>query len=157
VKHTAFYTFAILAIGSLVYLNFFRSKNPEKLALVIATDSAPKPIGPYSQAIRKGNALFVSGQVGIDPFTGKADTADIESETKRALMNIKSILSSAGMSMNDVAKTTIYLTDLGNFKKVNEIYATFFTGGTFPARETVGVNALPKGMHVEISVTAVKQ
>lgn len=123
---------------------------------VVATDSAPQPIGPYSQAVRKGNALFVSGQVGIDPANGKADTADISTETKRALNNVKAILQASHLSMNDIAKTTIYLTDLQNFKTVNEVYATYFGDGPFPARETVGVSALPKGMHIEISVVAIK-
>ncbi|MBI3511303.1 MAG: RidA family protein [Bacteroidetes bacterium] len=123
---------------------------------VISTDSAPKPIGPYSQAIRKGNAVFVSGQVGIDPSNGKPDTSDISSETKRAMENIKAILSSSHLTMNDIAKTTIYLTNVGNFKTVNEVYASYFGKGPFPARETVGVAALPKGMHIEISVIAVK-
>ncbi|HTL83064.1 MAG TPA: Rid family detoxifying hydrolase [Bacteroidia bacterium] len=154
-KNTAFYTIAILAIGGLIYLNFFRSKKPETNVLVIKTDSAPQPIGPYSQAIRKGNALFVSGQVGIEP-NGKFDTASIEDETRQAMNNIKAILNSAGLTMNDIAKTTIYLTDVGNFKRVNEVYAAFFTNGIYPARETVGVAALPKGMHIEISVTAAK-
>ena len=123
---------------------------------VVSTDSAPKPIGPYSQAIRKGNAVFVSGQVGIDPATGKFDTANISDEANRALENIKAILSASKLSMGDIAKTTIYLTDLKNFKTVNDVYAKFFGAGPFPARETVGVAALPKGMHIEISVVAIK-
>jgi 2-iminobutanoate/2-iminopropanoate deaminase len=155
-KHTLFYSFAIIGIASLVYLNFFRNKKMDAPVEVVSTDSAPKPIGPYSQAIRKGNALFVSGQVGIDPATGKFDTADISSEAKRAMENIKAILAASKLSMNDIAKTTIYLTDVKNFKAVNEVYATFFGSGPFPARETVGVAALPKGMHIEISVVAIK-
>lgn len=155
-KHTFFYTFAIIAIVSLIYLNFAKSKKAEGQLNVIHTDSAPQPIGPYSQAIRKGNAMFVSGQVGIDPATGKLDTTDIATETKRALLNIRAILASSGMTMNDIAKTTIYLTDLNDFKTVNETYAQFFGKGPYPARETVQVAALPKGAHVEIGVTAVK-
>lgn len=155
-KHTAFYLTALLAISALLYLNFFRNKKNDVPVNVISTDSAPKPIGPYSQAIRKGNAVFVSGQVGIDPSNGKPDTSDISSETKRAMENIKAILSSSHLTMNDIAKTTIYLTNVGNFKTVNEVYASYFGKGPFPARETVGVAALPKGMHIEISVIAVK-
>jgi 2-iminobutanoate/2-iminopropanoate deaminase len=154
-KHTIFYSFAIIGIASLVYLNFFRNKKMDAPVEVVFTDSAPKPIGPYSQAIRKGNAVFVSGQVGIDPATGKFDTADIATETKRALDNVRAILQASHLSMNDIAKTTIYLTDVQNFKTVNEVYATYFSGA-FPARETVGVAALPKGMHIEISVVAIK-
>ena len=156
-KHTIFYTFAIIAIGFLLYLNFRSDKkqiaNPE----VINTPEAPQPIGPYSQAIRKGNAFFVSGQVGINPKTGILDSSNITNETKQAMNNIKAILASSHLSMNDISKTTIYLTDLNNFKTVNEVYAAFFGAGPFPARETVQVVALPKGAHIEISVIAVKE
>jgi 2-iminobutanoate/2-iminopropanoate deaminase len=155
-KQTIFYSVAIIGIASLVYLNFFKSKKMDAPVEVVSTDSAPQPIGPYSQAIRKGNALFVSGQVGINPANGKPDTTDIASETKCALDNVKAILKASRLSMNDIAKTTIYLTDLQNFKTVNDIYATYFGEGPFPARETVGVAALPKGMHIEISVVAIK-
>jgi len=155
-KHTIFYSFAIIGIASLVYLNFFRSKKMDAPVEVVATDSAPKPIGPYSQAVRKGNAVFVSGQVGIDPVSGKPDTMDIASETKRALDNVKAILKVSHLSMNDIAKTTVYMTDLKNFKAMNEVYATYFGDGPFPARETVGVASLLKGMHIEISVVAIK-
>src|SRR5665213_675381 len=143
-KHTIFYSFAIIAIATLIYLNFFRNKKMDAPSEVVSTDSAPKPIGPYSQAIRKGNAVFVSGQVGIDPGSGKFDTATIAEETNRALENIQAILKASKLTMNDIAKTTIYLTDVKNFKAVNEVYGKFFTGGVFPARETVGVAALPK-------------
>ena len=155
-KHTLFYSFAIIAIASLVYLNFFHRKKTDAPVETVSTDSAPKPIGPYSQAVRKGNAFFVSGQVGIDPASGKLDTADIVTETKRALDNVRAILSSAHLTMSDIAKTTIYMTDLSKFKMVNETYASYFGSGPYPARETVGVAALPKGMHIEISVIAVK-
>jgi 2-iminobutanoate/2-iminopropanoate deaminase len=155
-KHTIFYSFAIIAIASLIFLNFFRSKRMDAPVETVSTDSAPQPIGPYAQAVRKGNALFVSGQVGIDPANGKPDTSDIATETKRALDNVKAILKASRLSMNDIAKTTIYLTDLKNFKVMNDIYATYFGEGPFPARETLGVVALPKGMHIEISVVAIK-
>ncbi|HET6990760.1 MAG TPA: Rid family hydrolase, partial [Bacteroidia bacterium] len=103
-KHTVFYAFAIIAIGSLLYLNFFHDKKRDANVEVISTDKAPKPIGPYSQAIRKGNAFFVSGQVGINPQTGILDTTDISTETKRTMENIKAILNEAHLSMNDISK-----------------------------------------------------
>lgn len=156
-KHTVFYTFAILAIGFLLYLNFRPNKNDIGNSEVINTINAPQPIGPYSQAIRKGNAFFISGQVGLNPKTGNLDTTSISSETNQALQNIKAILTEVHLTMNDISKTTIYLTDLKNFKTVNEIYASYFGNGPFPARETVQVVALPKGAHIEISAIAVKE
>lgn len=156
-KHILFYGFAILAIGFLLYLNFKPAQKPFENPVMIATATAPKPIGPYSQAIRKGNCFFVSGQVGIDPATGNLDTTSIAIETKLAMENIRAILASSHLTMNDIASTTIYLTDLENFKTVNETYAKFFGEGPFPARSTVQVSALPKGAHIEISVIAVKE
>jgi 2-iminobutanoate/2-iminopropanoate deaminase len=155
-KHTIFYSIAILAIGFLLYLNFYKPGERDRQRDVITTSAAPKPIGPYSQAIRKGNAFFVSGQVAIDPVTGKLDTADIATETKRVLGNIKAILDESGLQMTDIAKTTIYMTDLGDFATMNDIYTAFFGAGPYPARETVQVAALPKGAHIEISVIAIK-
>lgn len=122
----------------------------------ITTADAPQPIGPYSQAVMRGNALFISGQVAIDPKTGNADTADISTETKRVMENIKAILLAAKMEMKDIAQVRIYLTDLDNFKTVNEVYGSYFGEGPYPARETVEVSALPKGMHIEISCTAIR-
>jgi 2-iminobutanoate/2-iminopropanoate deaminase len=156
-KHTLFYGFAILAIGFLLYLNFRPSKGKFEDPEVINNAQAPKPIGPYSQAIRKGNCFFLSGQAGIDPRTGNLDTTDIVTETKLAMQNINIILTSEHLTMNDIASTTIYLTDLADFKTVNETYAKFFGEGPFPARSTVEVAALPKGAHIEISVIAVKE
>jgi 2-iminobutanoate/2-iminopropanoate deaminase len=122
---------------------------------VIYTDKAPKPIGPYSQAILKNNMLFVSGQIAINSITNQLDTTSIENETKQVMENIKNVLQAAGMDFSQVVKTTIYLTDLNNFKKVNDLYANYFKENP-PARETVQVSALPKHAHVEISVTAIK-
>src|SRR6185369_14296588 len=104
---------------------------------VIFTTEAPKPIGPYSQAILTGNTLYLAGQVGIDPASGKLDSTGIEGETRRALKNLTAVLQAAGMNMSHVTKTTIYLKNVKDFAKVNEIYATFFTNGAPPARETV--------------------
>lgn len=155
-KHTFFYSFAVIAIGFLLYMNFSKKKESDPQYNVIHTDQAPQPIGPYSQAIRKGNAIFVSGQIAINPKTGALDTADIKTETIRVLDNVKAILSASAMTMNDIAKTTIYLTDLSDFKTVNDIYTTYFGSGPYPARETVQVAGLPKGAHIEISVIATK-
>ena len=154
VKNSAFIVFALLAIGGLLYLNFMTGKKAENVSSVIFTDQAPKPIGPYSQAFAKGNAVFVSGQVGIDPATGGLDTSSIENETRQAMKNISAILTAAKLSVNDIVKTTIYLTDLSKFKTVNDIYGSYFKQNP-PARETVQVTALPKGAHIEISCMAI--
>jgi 2-iminobutanoate/2-iminopropanoate deaminase len=122
---------------------------------VIFSDKAPKAIGPYSQAIMVGNTLYLSGQIAIDAETGKMDTLSIESEIQRVLKNLGEVLKSAGMSYEDVVKTTIYTTDLKNFKTINAIYGEYFKANQ-PARETVQVMALPGNAHVEISGVAVK-
>ena len=122
---------------------------------IIRTASAPQPIGPYSQAVQAGNMLFVSGQIALDPATGELITADPESETRLVMENIRAVLKEAGYSFSDVVKTTIFLTDMGLFQRVNEIYGTYFQEN-FPARETVAVAGLPKNVNVEISVIAVK-
>lgn len=122
---------------------------------VIYTDKAPKPIGPYSQGILAGNTLYAAGQIAIDPETGKLDTANIESEIRRVIKNLGAVLDAAGMNFSNIVKTTIYTTDLKNFKTLNAIYGDYFKTG-FPARETVQVAALPAKAHVEISAIAVK-
>lgn len=122
----------------------------------VSTDQAPQSIGPYSQAVMRGNAMFVSGQIAIDAKSGILDTATISVETKRVMDNIRAILQSSKMEMKDVAKATIYLTNLDDFKAVNEVYGAYFGKGPFPARETVEVRRLPKGAHVEISVTGIR-
>ncbi len=122
---------------------------------VIHTASAPQPIGPYSQAVRAGNMLFLSGQIAIDPATGELVAGDLASETRQVMENIRAVLAEAGAELADVVKTTIFLTDMGDFQAVNEVYGTYFEGN-FPARETVAVAGLPKNVRVEISVIAVK-
>jgi len=122
---------------------------------VINTINAPAPIGPYSQAILAGNLLFVSGQIPINPATGELVMTDIKTETKQVMENIKSILAEAGVDFGNIVKTSIFLTDMQNFAQVNEVYGSYFTD-QFPARETVAVSGLPKGVNVEISVTAIK-
>ncbi len=122
---------------------------------IIFTEKAPKPIGPYSQAVMRGNALFVSGQVGIVPATGEVDTSNIENETKQVMENIKTIVEEAGMKMSDVVKTSIFLMDMNDFSKMNDAYGKYFPENP-PARETVQVSALPKKANVEISVIAIR-
>ncbi len=122
---------------------------------VVKTKQAPEPIGPYSQAIKLDNLLFVSGQIAINPLTNQMVDSNIEDETRQALDNIKAILESAGYEMKDVLKSTIYLVDLDEFQKVNKIYGEYFSKDP-PARETVQVAKLPKNARVEISVIAGK-
>ncbi len=120
---------------------------------IINTNNAPAPIGPYNQAIKTGNLLFVSGQVALKPGTGEMANTDIIEETHQVLQNLKSILQEAGMDFSNIVKTTIFLSDMELFGQVNEIYAKYFEGD-FPARETVAVKGLPKNANVEISVIA---
>lgn len=120
---------------------------------IITTNNAPAPIGPYNQAIKTGNLLFVSGQVALKPGTNEMANADIIEETHQVLQNLKSILQEAGMDFSNIVKTTIFLSDMALFGHVNEIYAKYFDGD-FPARETVAVSGLPKNANVEISVVA---
>jgi len=119
----------------------------------IQTKDAPSAIGPYSQAVRTGNLLFVSGQIPIDPETGSVIIGGIEAATHRALKNIESILTAAGFTLDHVVKTTIFLKSMDDFSKVNAVYASYFSGN-YPARETVEVSRLPKDVEVEISVIA---
>lgn len=120
----------------------------------INTSNAPAALGPYSQAIKKGNMIFVSGQLGLVPESGVLPDG-IEAQTKQSLTNIKNILASAGASLEDVVKTSIFTSDLSSFGKINEIYATFFNSDATPARSCVEVSALPKGALVEIECIAV--
>ena len=120
---------------------------------VVLTDKGPKPIGPYSQAIRANGFLYVSGQVALDPKTGEFVGTDIRQQTRRTLENVKGILEAAGSSMHHVVKTTVFLKDISDFAAMNEVYATFFTLAP-PARSTVEVARLPKGALVEIEVIA---
>jgi 2-iminobutanoate/2-iminopropanoate deaminase len=121
---------------------------------IIKTSSAPAPIGPYNQAILTGNTLYISGQVCIEPSTGELKNKDIQQETHQVMHNLRAILTAAGMTFNNVVKTTIFITDMNRFSEINEVYGKYFDG-TFPARETVQVSALPKFVNVEISMIAV--
>ena len=126
------------------------------MKIIINTSNAPAPIGPYNQAVLVNGSLYVSGQIAIDPETNELIMASIEEQTHQVLKNVSAILNEASFSFDDVVKTTIFLSDMSLFPKVNEIYGSYFTG-EFPARETVAVAGLPKGVNVEISVTAIKQ
>lgn len=141
------------------YLNFWISKlNLKSIIMsktVVYSSTAPEPIGPYSQAIQAGNMLFISGQIAIQRSTGNILKNTIEEETEQVMVNLKDILQAAGMTFSNVVKSSIFLKDMNNFPKVNEIYGKYFTANP-PARETVEVSRLPKDVNVEISCIAVK-
>lgn len=118
-----------------------------------SSDNAPKAIGPYSQAVRVGDQLFLSGQVPLDPATGQMIEGDISAQTRRVMDNLGAVLKSAGLSFAHVARTTIFLADMNDFAKVNEVYGSYFTE-PFPARATVQVARLPKDARVEIDAIA---
>ncbi|HLA54776.1 MAG TPA: RidA family protein [Flavobacterium sp.] len=123
---------------------------------IIYTDKAPAPIGPYSQAVLFGNTLFTSGQVAINPENGELVLDNIEVETKRVMENLKAVLAAADMTFENVVKTTIFLSDMNDFAKVNTVYAGYINEKTAPARETVQVSVLPKQVNVEISMIAMR-
>jgi len=122
---------------------------------VVYSEYAPEPIGPYSQAIRSGGMLFISGQIAIQKASGKIIIENIKDETEQVMFNLNEILKQAGLDFSHVVKTSIFLKDMNNFPKVNEIYGKYFTKEP-PARETVEVSRLPKDVNVEISCIAVK-
>ena len=117
---------------------------------VVSTDSAPAAIGPYSQAIRTGNLLFCSGQIPLDPGSGEIVKEDVAGQARRCLQNLSAVVQAAGASLADAVRCTVYLTDMGDFTRVNEVYAEFFAGDEPPARVAVAAAALPKGADVEI-------
>ena len=121
----------------------------------VVTGQAPKPVGPYSQAIIEGDFIFVSGQGCINPLTGTLERGDARSETKLVFENIRAILVAAGSSLDQVVKCNVYLRDINDFAAMNEVYQTFFTA-PFPARTTIQAGALPGGIAVEIEVIATK-
>ena len=121
---------------------------------VVSTDKAPKAIGPYSQAIKAGNVIYTSGQVSLDPKSGELVTGDFNAQARRVFENLKAVLRAAGADFRNVAKATVFLTDLGDFGALNAIYAEYF-GDHKPARTTVQVAGLPKGAQLEIDLIAV--
>lgn len=121
----------------------------------IVTSAAPAAIGPYSQAIEVNGFVYASGQLPIDPATGAFPEGGVQEQTRQSLLNVKSILEEAGLTLANVVKTTVYLADMGDFAAMNEIYSQFFSQ-PFPARSAVAVKALPKGALVEVEVIAVR-
>jgi 2-iminobutanoate/2-iminopropanoate deaminase len=122
---------------------------------IIFTENAPAPIGPYNQAVLKGNTLYTSGQIAIHPKTGEMVTANIEEETQQVMQNMKAVLEAAGMTFENVVKTTIFIMNMTDFGSINTVYGSYFNEKTAPARETVQVACLPKNVNVEISMIAV--
>ncbi|MER3399269.1 MAG: reactive intermediate/imine deaminase [Chloroflexota bacterium] len=123
---------------------------------VISTAKAPAAIGPYSQAVKVGNMVFVSGQIPLDPETGQLVAGGIEEQTRRVLLNLQAILEAAGLGLNEVVRTTVFLADLADFPKMNQVYAEFF-GNVPPARTTVQAAALPRGALIEVDAIAVAE
>ena len=122
----------------------------------ISTSAAPEPVGPYNQAVKAGGMLYCSGQIALDPASGAmVGDGDVEAETRQVLSNLKAVLAAAGCTPQHVVRTTVFLADLGDFSKVNALYAEVFGGGVSPARACVEVAALPKGARVEIDCIAV--
>jgi len=122
---------------------------------IIETSNAPAPIGPYNQAVKKGNMMFVSGQIAINPSSQELILSDIQTETHQVMQNIKAVLLAGGMDFSNIMKTSIFLSDMQLFSEVNEVYGQYFKGA-FPARETIAVKGLPKNVNVEISVIAME-
>ena len=122
---------------------------------IINTKKSPAPIGPYNQAVFKGNTLFISGQIALDAESMKLNNRSINDETHQVMQNLKNILEEANMNFNDVVKSSIFLSDMTLFKEVNEIYGSYLTPGNEPARETIAVKTLPMNVNVEISMIAV--
>ncbi|MCB0653063.1 MAG: Rid family detoxifying hydrolase [Saprospiraceae bacterium] len=121
---------------------------------IINTKNAPAPVGPYNQAVVHNYTLYVSGQIAIDPATGKLVLDDIESETRQVMENLKAILTEAGLTFKEVLKVTIFVSDMGNYEKINGVYGKYFDDKTAPAREMVQVVRLPKDVNIEISLIA---
>jgi 2-iminobutanoate/2-iminopropanoate deaminase len=122
---------------------------------IIFTENAPAPIGPYNQAVLKGNTLYASGQIAINPATGTLVLDTIEAETEQVMQNMKAVLEAAGMTFENIVKTTIFIMDMTDFGKINTVYGSYFNEKTAPARETVQVACLPKNVNVEISMIAI--
>lgn len=123
---------------------------------IINTSNAPAPIGPYNQAVKVGNTLFISGQIPLNPHTGELVMNTIQAETKQVMENLKAILDASEMNFEQVVKASIFISDMNNFGAINEIYGSYFNNETAPARETVQVAGLPKNVNVEISMIAIQ-
>ena len=123
---------------------------------IITTTNAPAPIGSYSQAVLSGNTLYTSGQIALHPETGELVLDDIKTETKQVMENMKAVLEAAGMTFENVVKTSIFISDMNDFSEINVVYGSYFDNTNAPARETVEVARLPKDVNVEISMVAIK-
>ena len=123
---------------------------------IINTKYAPAPIGPYNQAVLAGNTLYTSGQIALNPATGKLVTGSIETETTQVMENMKAVLTEAGMTFENVVKTSIFVKNMNDFSKINTVYGSYFNAETAPARETVEVGNLPLFVNIEISMIAIK-
>ena len=123
---------------------------------IITTSKAPAPIGPYNQAVLSGNTLYTSGQIAFNPETNKLVLDSISNETTQVMENMKEVLAAAGMTFENVVKTSIFISDMNDFGAINNVYGSYFNEATAPARETVQVACLPKNVNVEISMIAVK-
>ncbi|NKI27079.1 RidA family protein [Arenibacter sp. 6A1] len=123
---------------------------------IITTVNAPAPIGPYNQAILAGSTLYISGQIALDPKTGELISGDIKTETEQCMKNLKAILTEAGMTFENVVKSSIFVKDMHQFSQINDVYGAYFDAETAPARETVEVANLPKFVNVEISMIAIQ-
>ena len=123
---------------------------------IIFTDKAPAPIGPYNQAVLVGNTLYTSGQIALDPITMELVMETIEAETSQVMNNMKAVLEAADMDFSNVVKSTIFISDMNDFDRINTIYASYFEEAFAPARETVQVAKLPRNVNVEISMIAIK-
>lgn|SRR3569832_2213187 len=123
----------------------------------IATDHAPKAVGPYSQAVQAGGFLFLAGQIPLNPLSGKVEETTIEGQTRQVFLNIEAILKAAGLTFDDVVRSEVFLKDLDHFTVMNEIYAQFFTGAVKPARHTVQVAKLPLDVLIEVTCTAINR
>lgn len=145
----------LLILAAIILLSFTKFQNNIMEKKIIKTSNAPAPIGPYNQAVMNGNMLFVSGQIAINPINNELMTSEIQTETKQVMENIRAILHESGMDFSNVMKSSIFITDMNNFSKINEIYEQYFPQDA-PARETVQVARLPKDVNVEISVVAMK-
>ncbi|PZD76475.1 Rid family detoxifying hydrolase [Mesonia sp. K7] len=123
---------------------------------IITTNLAPAPIGPYNQAVLAGNTLYTSGQIAINPQTSQLEIENLEDETHLVMKNLQTVLEAADMTFENVVKTSIFISDMNNFQRINSVYAQYFDEATAPARETVEVANLPKFVNVEISAIAIK-
>ena len=148
---------ALLAFSALLGAAAMYATTEAQTAAKRAFNGVVKPIGPYSPGVAAGGTVYLSGQIGLDPATGNLVDGGTEAQAKRVMENLGAVLKEAGLGFGDVVKTTIYMTDLAEFAKVNEIYATYFpAGGTPPARSTVQVAALPRGARIEIDFVAAR-